>query len=493
MGRGIPLRTLLVGLTLGFGLLVLFLALSGTADAVRDSGIQLGWAERSRLIRSLLSTQLVRGLIGIVLALVLAAAIGSAATRLFDSLRVDARQAEQSAQPLWLREAQDAADILGWAEEEHDARVSGLSRSHDELNRLLEAVSEGILQLDGGGRIARANRAARRLLALPDDAVGRQIGAVVRSAELRTLLQRASTEGALPPREILFEERTLIVTARALPTPESSAAPAEPTGLAVAIADLTALRRLESVRRDFVANASHELKTPLTSIRGYAETLLDESLPSDTRRQFIATISSNADRLQRIVDDLLDLSRLESGTWQPTLETIAPAVAVREAWQDFEERAARLGVDFALREETSDPALADPSALRQILSNLFDNALRFTDAGEHIEVRIVAWPRAPHDLQPRDRRLRFLAIEVRDTGTGIPGDALPRIFERFYRVDPARSRADGGTGLGLAIVKHLTESMGGGVEAESRLGRGTTIRVVLPVASDGGAASVAAA
>ena len=255
---------------------------------------------------------------------------------------------------------------------------------------------------------------------------------------------------------------------------------------AVAVADLTALRRLESVRRDFVANASHELKTPLTSIRGYAETLLDDDLPADMRRQFIATISDNADRLQRIVDDLLDLSRLESGRWQPRLTTLEADTVAREAWHDFEERALERGVRFDVAADCDTGVLADRSGLEQIFSNLYDNALRYTGEGGAIEVRIVetTGPASRRQGQPP-----LTAIEVSDTGAGIPGDVLPRIFERFYRADPARSRAEGGTGLGLSIVKHLAESMGGGVDARSRLGRGTTIRVMLPAAAATGGAT----
>lgn len=494
MTRGITLRTLLVGLTLCSGLLVLFLTLSGVGDVLRDAGVAFGRGERALLSRSLLSTQFVRGLIGIALALALAAAAGSAASRLFTAARTgpDPRRVDAD-EPLWLREARDVTAVMGWMEEANRERVAVLARGRDELDRLLEAVSEGILHLDGAGRVIRANRAARRLLSLPDDAVGQQIGSVVRSAELRQLVQRALQTDGLPPREITFEERTLVVTARTLISGESTPDP-EPAGLAVAVADLTALRRLESVRRDFVANASHELKTPLTSIRGYAETLRDETLSADTRRQFVGTIASNAERLQHIVDDLLDLSRLESGTWQPALAEVSAQDAVIEAWRDFAQRAERVGVRFDLESTGSYRVLADASALRQILGNLFDNALRHTADGDLVQVRIGPMPRAASSASAggtiRDSAV-FIAIDVRDTGAGIPGDALPRIFERFYRVESSRARDARGTGLGLAIVRHLTESMGGTVEAQSRLGRGTTIRVLLPTA-DGGAASVSA-
>ena len=309
---------------------------------------------------------------------------------------------------------------------------------------------------------------------------------------MRALLQRATVEHALPPREITFEESTLVVTARRLGDGASANEPGTGAGLAVAIADLTAIRRLENVRRDFVANASHELKTPLTSIRGYAETLRDESLPPEMRAQFIGTISSNAERLQHIVDDLLDLSRLESGTWRPVIGAVDARAAAVEAWADFEQAAGEGGLAFEVVAETSDALAADPSALRQILSNLYANAIRHTGPGGRIVVRIREWE-LPTDPSARDRRIRHVAIEVGDTGSGIPMDALPRIFERFYRVDPARSRAAGGTGLGLSIVKLLAESMGGTAEAESQLGAGTTIRIVLPAAATGGAGDAPAA
>src|SRR5690606_14913974 len=215
----------------------------------------------------------------------------------------------------------------------------------------------------------------------------------------------------------------------------------------------------------------------------------------------------NACRLQQIVDDLLDLSRLESGGWRPELQPLQVARIAEEAWGPFRERAAEKGVAFLVEPGDAVPARADPPGLRQIFSNLFDNALRHTPAGGRIAVHVgvscdagavpgaragrlgeplavghgAALGHASHPAAP-DPAGRWVVVEVRDTGSGIPRDALPRIFERFYRVDPARSRAEGGTGLGLSIVKHLVESMGGDVAAESELGKGTTIRFRLPAA-----------
>jgi signal transduction histidine kinase len=234
--------------------------------------------------------------------------------------------------------------------------------------------------------------------------------------------------------------------------------------------DITALKRLEAMRRDFVANVSHELKTPLTVLRGYAETLQKDDLPPDVRGQFVATMVANASRMQQLVDDLLDLSRIESGSWQPRPGRVELEPAVREAWRSLLDaargNAGSLTFGVSLEPDAAE-AWADPEALREILGNILDNAARYTPAGGSVQVR-------------SSREDGGMRIEIVDTGPGIPGEHLPRIFERFYRVDPARSRELGGTGLGLSIVKHLVEAHGGRVEALSTLGNGTTIRIHLP-------------
>jgi signal transduction histidine kinase len=253
--------------------------------------------------------------------------------------------------------------------------------------------------------------------------------------------------------------RTLVLAAR--PLPEG--------GAMLAAYDLTQIRRLESVRRDFVANVSHELKTPLTVVGGFAETLAEDDVPPEQRRMFAETIRTNAQRMQRIVDDLLDLSRIESGGWVPAPQALvvrdAAAEVVASAADAAAARHVALHVEVAAGAET---VWADPTALRQVLANLVDNAVRHTQAGE---VRVVAAP-----------ALDGVTITVRDTGTGIAPEHLSRIFERFYRVDPARSRAAGGTGLGLAIVRHLVEAHGGRVRAESAPGQGTAVIAHFPAA-----------
>jgi two-component system, OmpR family, phosphate regulon sensor histidine kinase PhoR len=375
------------------------------------------------------------------------------------------------------------------------AHETELQRSAAEVSVLHDAISDGILQLGAGGRIMRANPAARALLRLTQAAIGDPVATHVRNAELRRILERAAAGEPVQAAEVALDDRRVFVSAR----PLGGLAELTGTGAVVAFTDITELRRLEGVRRDFVANVSHELKTPLTSIRGYVETLLSDELPPDMQRQFLEVVQKNADRLHHIVDDLLDLSRLESGGWRPELHEVNALDVVDDVWSGCAERAARRQVTF-LRPVETFAVHADPGGLRQVLSNLLDNALRYTPDRGRIEVRTYLEPQAPgkngrkgtlngvaHGFgngmyaEPESDRA-WVVFEVRDTGTGIPSEALPRIFERFYRVDPARSRAEGGTGLGLSIVKHLVESMGGSVSAESELGKGTVIRFRLPAA-----------
>lgn len=353
-----------------------------------------------------------------------------------------------------------------------------VATERDELALLLGTVSEGILQVDAGARLVHANPAARALLGLGTAQRGQPIAAFIRDAALRDLIARAARGADLSPCEVVLDDRRLMVSARPVRRTDGA------DGAVVTLSDLTEIRRLEGVRRDFVANVSHELKTPLTSIRGYVETLQGEELPDETRRQFLEVIRKNADRLQAIVEDLLDLSRIESGGWRPELRTVDPLATAREAWESLRVRTESRRIEF----DTSGPAtrvLADPRALRQVLANLLDNAIRHTPDGGRITVRAMASgeppPRRTGD-GPGTEAHGTVVIDVRDTGSGIPHDLLPRIFERFFRVDPARSRADGGTGLGLAIVRHLVGAMGGDITAESELGRGTLMRIRLPAA-----------
>ena len=341
-------------------------------------------------------------------------------------------------------------DSLRTMHHELERRFDDLRREREESRTLLEALSDGVVAADERGAIVSANAAARRLLAYGSTQALPPLGELFHDRPHRTLMREVLAGGVVERRELDLGDRTVVVSAR----------PHAEGGTLLVLSDVTDLRRLETIRRDFVANVSHELKTPLTAIAGYAETLAAESSESQAAG-FAQTIVENAHRMQRLVDDLLDLSRIESGAWEPEPQTVDVESAAREAWAQFAERAASRKI--ALETATNSSSVhSDPEALRQVFTNLFDNALRHTPSGGRIRVTAQ---RVGDDT----------VVRVTDTGTGIPADHLPRIFERFYRVDPSRSRQEGGTGLGLAIVKHLVEAHGGRVEAESELGRGTTI------------------
>ncbi len=333
-------------------------------------------------------------------------------------------------------------------------RVSELRRERAEMARLIEALRDGVLAADRQGRITAMNTAARSLLGY---GAGQEVPPLVQlfhQPEARRLVEELVAGREPQERELGIGTRTVLAAGRPLPD----------GGSVLVLRDVTDLKRLEAVRRDFVANVSHELKTPLTSIAGYAETLVQEAAPGPAR-EFAATILKNARRMQQLVDDLLDLSRIESGGWRPKPEVLAVEHAALAAWEPFRDTATQRGIAFDLAAGAA-TVYSDPDALHQILTNLFDNAVRHAPGGR-IAVRAREQPEGT-------------TIEVADTGSGIPPEHLPRIFERFYRVDPARSREAGGTGLGLAIVKHLAEAHGGRVEAQSTIGRGTTIRLWFP-------------
>src|SRR5881296_2195292 len=345
-------------------------------------------------------------------------------------------------------------DSLRAMHHELERRFDDLRREREESRTLLEALSDGVLAADKRGIVIETNAAARRLLGYGETEPLPPLGELFHDRAHRALMREVLTGAVVEGRELDLGDRTVVLSAR----------PLKDGGTLLVFSDVTDVRRLETIRRDFVANVSHELKTPLTAIAGYAETLVSESSDEHATR-FAQTIVENAQRMQRLVDDLLDLSRIESGSWHPESRVIGVDASAREAWRPFAERAASQKLEL----ETSDSVAvnSDPEALRQIFTNLFDNALRHTAPGGRIR---VAAERAGDET----------VVSVSDTGSGILADHLPRIFERFYRVDPGRSRQEGGTGLGLAIVKHLVEAHGGRVEAESELGRGTTILLYFP-------------
>lgn len=363
--------------------------------------------------------------------------------------------------PVQRDELGDLGETLDALADQLQRRLAQLENEREEMTALIDSMAEGVLAVGSDGTVRRANPAARTMFGLPADVRGASPEAIARRRPFLQLVRIALAGERVAATEITHDGRHLLATAQPLPR----------GGAVLVFLDTSELRRLEGVRRDFVANASHELKTPLTAIRGYSETLLDDDLDDDLRRRFTRTIHDHATRLQRILDDLLDLSRIESGGWSLAPTVIGLEEIARDAWQPLADAAARRGVtlEFSIA-AGADRVTADAGALRQVFSNLFSNALRYSPAGGTIGVR----------AEPA--RAGAVRVEVHDDGIGIPAEHIGRIFERFYRVDPARSREEGGTGLGLAIVRHLVERHGGGVEAESEPGRGTTIRFTVPPA-----------
>ena len=354
----------------------------------------------------------------------------------------------------------DMDAMVGALREMHEelaSRFEALSRKQAESAALVNAMVEGVLSSDARGQVLTANPAARRLLGYRADQPLPALQVLFHQKAARTAVEASLRGETVPDREVLIDERICLLSAR--PLPEG--------GAVLVLHDLTDIRRLETIRRDFVANVSHELKTPLTSISGYAETLLVDRSDETTTRKFLETILANARRMQQLVDDQLDLSRVESGSWRPALRILPTEAALRDAWTAT---AAPGGPLHHFRVEVSPGAESlrvDPDAFRQVLANLYDNARRYTPPGGAITTLAA----------PDGAGIR---VSVGDEGSGISSEHLPRIFERFYRGDPSRSRAGGGTGLGLAIVKHMVEAHGGRVWAESELGQGTTIHCWLP-------------
>jgi signal transduction histidine kinase len=411
-------------------------------------------AQRAVALSGLLAT-----LLALAIAFFASRALGQPLVQLADLSRRLARGDFQERAPRHpsVPELDDLALAFNRLTGELRARLHELGRERDEMQTLIDCMAEGVVALTGDARVFRTNRAARALLDLPEALEDASVDTLVRHPELRRALEE-SVHHPVSAREIHIGDRHLLVSSRTL----------DLGGAVTTLLDVSEIRRLERVRRDFVANASHELKTPLTSIRGFAETLLEDDPPEDLRAGFLTSIRENTLRLQRLVDDLLDLSRLESGGWVAEPEPVLVSEAARDAWAAYADAAAAKGVIFEADAEAV--VLADRQGFAHVLRNLLENAIRHTDQGGHVFVRA------------RSVDGNMTGIEVSDDGQGIPSKALPRIFERFYRADSSRARDFGGTGLGLAIVRHLVEVMGGSVAAESEPGRGTTIRFRLPSA-----------
>jgi two-component system phosphate regulon sensor histidine kinase PhoR len=364
----------------------------------------------------------------------------------------------------------DLAQALKYMADEINDKIERIKHEGVKLDAVLSSMFEGIIVVDQKGDILLMNPSLRKLFFVDSDPEGKTPLEVIRTAGVQDMIDR-----------ILADKERLISKEIAVSRPEEKAFKVNGVpiirdgaleGAVLVFHDITEIKKLEQIRQDFVANVSHELRTPISSIKGYSETLLDGAIDDrENTRDFVKIIYEDSNRLANLIDDLLDLSRIESGKMKMSFEpldlkpVLARALGVLS--KTIKDKKIKLNSDVP---ETLPKALADEKRLAQVFLNLLDNAVKYTPDGGSVNIGI----------SQTDDHLR---IDISDTGIGIPENDMPRVFERFYRVDKARSREMGGTGLGLSIVKHIVLSHNGQVWAESEPGRGSKFTFTVPVAS----------
>ena len=347
------------------------------------------------------------------------------------------------------------------------ARMRELNDEKAGLSAILSSMTEGVLVMDAGGKIRLANEALRQPLDISEEAIGKTALEVFRNVPLQEIVAETAQTGRISSRELTFlspVERVFLVNAARLHVRDGVSA-----GVVVVFHDITRLKQLENLRKEFVANVSHELRTPLSIIKGYVETLLDPHPPDAvTAQQFLQTIQRHSQRLEALIGDLLTVSALESQQARLQLEPVSLRVAAEAAAEELarQVREKNMTISVEVPPEFSQPR-ADAQRLHQVFFNLLDNAVKYVPAGGRIAV----------STKLMDNEIE---VCVADNGPGIAAEHLPRVFERFYRVDKGRSRELGGTGLGLSIVKHIVQAHGGRVWAESEVGKGSAFYFTLP-------------
>jgi two-component system phosphate regulon sensor histidine kinase PhoR len=359
----------------------------------------------------------------------------------------------------------ELARIINQSADELQGRMAEIARDRGRTEAILSSMEDGVLAVDHRGTVILANPRLTEALDLREPR-GRHYLEVVRQREVGALIEDVlrTRERHEAEVELLQLERVFDITGAPFPGEE-----AKPPGAVLTFNDATERHRLERIRRDFVANASHELRTPLTSIRGFVEALEDGAVREpETAERFLGKIRTHADRMAALVEDLLELSRLESGGRPPSWQETRPSEAVEDVVSSFAGLATRKDISLRCADRGAPPVVTDSDRLRRILENLVDNAVKYTPEGGRVEVTTGPGPDGG------------ALVEVEDNGPGIGAEDVERIFERFYRVDRARSRELGGTGLGLSIVRHLAEGMGATVSVDSRPGRGSRFTVLLP-------------
>ena len=366
------------------------------------------------------------------------------------------------------QELADVTEAFNRMAEQLQQRIGRLIQNNNEQQAVLASMAEGVLAVDAQERIISLNPASGRLLGLDQaQAQGRRLQEVVRNADLSRFITRAlACRDSIESDILLHGDRERVMQAQGSALHDAQA---QPIGAVIVLNDVTDFRRLEHIRRDFVANVSHELKTPVTSIKGFVETLLDGAMhdPVHTER-FLQIVAKQADRLHAIIEDLLSLSKIEEHEdHDDIVAEVVPLRPLLESVVNACSAAAQTEVEVRLECDEQLSARVNKVLMEQAVTNLLDNAIKYSDPSR--PVRVVA---AFNDGE--------VQISVADRGAGIAKEHLARIFERFYRVDPARSRKLGGTGLGLAIVKHIVQAHHGRVTVDSTLGAGTTFTIHLP-------------
>ena len=436
--------------------------------------------------------ELASGLAFLFALLVAAVAANWTARRLERIVDVAARIADGDLQARILETSQDEIGRVAGAIDKTSRRVeqsfAAVRSSQRQLETLLNSMQDAVIAVSADGLVQWANQPMDRLVP-QRTRLQQPVVETIRDPDFL-----AAVKEAITTHEVKTARATSIVPGRAF---DVTAAPLPGGGAVAVLRDLTETERVEKTRRDFIANVSHELRTPLTSIQGYAETLLD-STPENVApsREFLEIIRKNSSRMSRLTEDLLTLARVESGETRFESEPVPPAELLHDAEESFREIARSHGIDLQIQDlqiqdspahhlqsqnfpgpiplpENLPPVLADREAIHQVFSNLIDNALKYGSKYGASGGRIVLGARAvPHAVE----------FFVQDFGAGIASEHLPRLFERFYRVDKARSRESGGTGLGLAIAKHIMLAHGGSIRAESELAHGSTFLFTLPTA-----------
>lgn len=373
-----------------------------------------------------------------------------------------------------------------------NARLRATREEEEKLRAVLAGMVEGVVVVGQRGELVLLNERALRIFGInpAQEYKSHRLVEICRDPELQQLardtIQMPATAAPLAREITIAADTPRVLAVNAAPVQGD----AGPLGYVLVFHDITELKRLEAVRRDFVANVSHELRTPLTAIRGYAETLLaGASDDPETARKFLAVIERNSERLTRLIDDLLVLSDLELGRMGLQRGAVPVLAAVAAAFDVVGEKARRGAV--TLRQEglgEVPPVDGDSDRVEQVFVNLVDNAVKYTPRGGAVTVSARRVADAEHGNGGASRAAAsgngdYVEVAISDTGIGIPSQDLPRLTERFYRVDKARSRELGGTGLGLAIVKHIVQAHGGWMRIESELGKGTTVRVTFPTAA----------